>query len=126
MCVDVDKAITRQLKQRKRPFKAWKDLSASGRSLVVYREYGPGVADACCVVSRSYPRYHSDRPHGLHVWRAKKDAGWFGCCACPVSIDPRDIIAADHRQIAVRKLVIDEKDWLAAGLPKRPVKRRVV
>lgn len=63
---------------------------------------------------------------GLHVFREGKGGNW----AEPhqkrvrVAVLTEDIIAADERQFAVRKLYIAPKDWKAAGLPDRPTKRK--
>ena len=130
MCVYNDAAETEKLRARKKPIAAWKVLERDGRTVFVWgsEPYGPGTN---CAKGIKYKTcYLAGYPHGLHVYRNKRLARLYhatgGYNFVRVFVNPADVIAADGSEIAATRLHIDFGDWLAAGFPRRVVRRRYI
>jgi len=135
MCVDTK---TRPLKQKLLGEKilGYKVTKRNGRPPIFMKgcSYGPGISLATqndgTIVDPSFGRneYILLR-NGIHVFRTLKDAkNWrgFGEKIIKVVYSEEDIIAYDDEEVALRKIEITEKQWKAANMPHRVVRKRKV
>lgn len=116
MCVKNNVSILSEIHAQTDPFFAWKILTSRGYAIWQYAYYGPGIC-SCKDKSRDY---HSEKPHGLHLWRSLGLAiqdRHLGELIVRVKVKPEDVIAADNAQIAVTSLEISVEDWKEARLP---------
>lgn len=126
MCINNDDAELKSIQSKEAPFAAWKVLWKDGHPPYYDTDsYGPGA----CQIEGQVD--YSENPCGLHLFRTLRRAEFIARVVpdyrvVQVTVDPKDVIAADWESISVTKLVIDIFDWELACLPELEEKTRII